>query len=285
VNNLPNINVTKGTGEQAAFDVDKLSSALKRSGANPNEIADIIRQVELMLYDGISTKKIYRIAYSILRKKSQHAAGRYRLKKAIMELGPTGYPFEKFVGRLFESDGYLVKIGQVVQGKCVQHEVDVVAVKPGEQVMVECKFHGDSSRKSDVRVALYIQSRFVDLKTAWELSGEEKNTNYRGMVVCNTRFSDDAMQFAKCAGLSLISWDYPSGNSLKDWIDRSGYHPITSLHSLKKREKQQLLEEGIVLCRDLKTRQDFMRELGFTERQLSAVLKEARLLIASQEDL
>ena len=284
--NNPNINVTKGTGEQVAFDAGKLGSALKRSGAKPDEIANIIRQVESMLYDGISTKKIYRIAYGFLRKKSQHAAGRYRLKKAIMELGPTGYPFEKFVGRLFESQGYVSEVGQLVQGKCIHHEVDVVATKPGKQVMVECKFHRDSSRRSDVKVALYIHSRFQDLKAAWELSEHfNANINYRGMVVCNTRFSDDAAQFAKCAGLNLVSWDYPSGNSLKDWIDRSGYHPITSLHSLKKREKQQLLEEGIVLCRELESQQDYLRKIGFGERQLSAVLKEARLLVAAQEDL
>jgi len=278
------INVTKGTGEQVAFDAEKLRSALKRSGAQPNEVNQIIRQVESRLYEGISTKKIYQIAYSILRKKSHHAAGRYRLKKAIMELGPTGYPFEKFVGRLFESDGFKAEVGQLVQGKCIQHEVDVVATKPGNQVMVECKFHSDSSRRSDVKVALYIHSRFLDLKAAWE-NAEQFNTdtNYRGMVVCNTRFSEDAMQFAKCAGLDLVSWDYPSGNSLKDWVDRSGYHPITALQSLKKREKQELLEEGIVLCRDLKNHPDFLRKMGFNERQLSKVLKEAQLLIASQE--
>jgi len=274
-----NIKVTKGTGEQVAFDAGKLSTALKRSGAHPNEINQIIRQVESMLYDGISTKKIYQIAYSILRKKSQNVAGRYRLKKAIQELGPTGYPFEKFVGKLFESDAYLVEVGKIVQGKCIQHEVDVVAKKPGKQVMVECKFHGDSARKSDVRVALYIQSRFQDLKAAWKINNPESKTNYSGMVVCNTRFSDDATQYAKCAGLDLISWDYPVGNSLKDWIDRSGYHPITSLHSLKKREKQQLLEEGIVLCRELVSQSDFMRKIGFNERQLSRVIKEAQSLI------
>lgn len=274
----PIINVTKGTGEKAAFDIEKLSSALKRSGANPMQIGQITREVESMLYEGITTKKIYQIAYSLLRKKSQHIAGRYRLKKAIHELGPTGYPFEKFVGRLFEADGYQVEIGQLVMGKCIQHEVDVVAKKPGKQVMVECKFHGDSSRKSDVRVALYIQSRFQDLKAKWKLDNPDNNSEYRGMVVCNTRFSDDAMQFGECAGLELISWDYPAGNCLKDWIDRSGYHPITSLHNLRKRDKQQLLEEGIVLCRELETHQEFLHKIGLSERQITKILTEARLL-------
>lgn len=273
------INVTKGTGEKAAFDIEKLGGALKRSGANPLQVGEITREVESLLYEGISTKKIYQIAYSLLRKKSQHVAGRYRLKKAILELGPTGYPLEKFVGRLFESDGYKVEIGQIVQGKCIHHEVDVVAKKPEKQVMVECKFHSDTSRKSDVRVALYIQSRFMDLKAAWELNNPDSKTEYRGMVVCNTRFSDDAMQFGECAGLELISWDYPAGNSLKDWIDRSGYHPITSLHSLKKRDKQQLLEEGIVLCRDLEIHQGFLHKIGLSEKQIFKILTEARQLI------
>jgi predicted RecB family endonuclease len=276
--NSANLKVTKGSGEQVAFDAVKLSTALKRSGASPNEISQIIGQVESMLYEGISTKKIYQIAYSILRKKSHHTAGRYRLKKAIQELGPTGYPFEKFVGKLFEADGYKADVGIQVKGKCIQHEVDVVAKKPGKQIMVECKFHGDSSRRSDVKVALYIQSRFMDLKAAWEANHPDSQTDYKGMVVCNTRFSEDAMQFARCTGLELISWDYPSGNSLKDWIDRSGYHPITSLHSLKKRDKQDLLEEGIVLCRELKNHPDVLRKMGFNERQLSIVVREAQEL-------
>lgn len=239
-----NIRVRKRNGEYAAFDIEKLRNALKRSGATESETAEIVEQLTPSLFEGITTKRIYEIAYSLLRKRSHRVAGRYRLKKAIMDLGPTGYPFEHFVGKLFEADGYTTKTGVFVKGNCVQHEVDVVAEKDNKRYMVECKFHGDSRKKSDVKVALYIHSRFLDIKNQWQKEELSNDKTFTGMIVTNTRFSQDAMQYGKCVGLKVVSWDYPAGNSLKDWIDRSGYHPITSLASLRTKEKQFLLRKA-----------------------------------------
>jgi Holliday junction resolvase len=273
------IKVTKGTGEKVAFEPEKLKRALAFSGAGKLEQEQITNLVEKKLYDGISTKKIYQMAYGLLKKRSRRSAGRYSLKNAIMELGPTGYPFEKFVGKLFESDGYQVQTGVIIQGKCIQHEVDVVARKPGLMVMIECKFHSDNSRKSDVKIPLYIQSRYLDVKAGWEKQFGKKEMKYLGGVVTNTRFTDDAMAFGKCAGLELISWDFPSTKGLKYWIDKSGLHPLTTLTSLNKREKQLLLEQGIVLCSELKKAPELLMKSGISGKQLEKVLLEASNLI------
>jgi Holliday junction resolvase len=196
-----------------------------------------------------------------------------------MELGPTGFPFEVFVGKIFETMGYKVENGVIVQGKCIQHEVDVVAKKPGEMIMVECKFHSDSLSKSSVQVPLYIQSRYLDVKAAWE-EQYGKDIHYRGGVVCNTRFSEDAMNYAKCAGLILISWDYPEDTGLKYWIDKTGLHPVTSLISITKAQKQKLLEKRIVLCSQLKENRNILEEIGMTQNQIKKVIREAGNLIA-----
>ncbi|MBN2638702.1 MAG: restriction endonuclease [Bacteroidales bacterium] len=270
--------VKKRNGDRVLFDEQKLIHALKSSGAQPLEIDAALLQVKSILYDGISTHKIYQTAYRSLRKRSHHSAGRYRLKKAMMELGPSGYPFEKFVGKIFEGNGYRTQVGIIVQGACVQHEVDVVARNNSEQIMVECKYHSDVSIKSDVKVALYIHSRFLDVSQAWKEQSELSHLNFKGMIVTNTRFSDDAMQYAKCVGLELISWDYPRGNSLKDRIDRLGFHPVTSLSRLSKSEKQSLLEAGIVLCRDLPKHRDVMKKLGFNQQKIDRVLGETAAL-------
>lgn len=270
--------VKKRNGDKVLFDEQKLIQALKSSNAQPLEIDAALRRVKSMLYDGISTHKIYQTAYQSLRKRSRHSAGRYRLKKAMMELGPSGYPFEKFVGKLFEGNGYRSQVDVIVQGACVHHEVDVVARNDAEQIMVECKYHSDASLKSDVKVALYIHSRFQDVSNAWQKQSEISHLNFKGMVVTNTRFSDDAMQYAKCSGLELVSWDYPRGNSLKDWVDRLGYHPITSLSRLTKLEKQSLLDEGIVLCRNLPKKIEVMKELGFNQQKINRVLAESAAL-------
>ncbi len=274
-----NIRVVKGNGEKVTFDAEKIRQALSFSGADEDLIDKITAQVESRIYDGISTKKIYQIAFDLLKRDSYRNAGRYSLKKAIMELGPTGYPFEIFVGKIFESMGYEVETGVIVQGKCIQHEVDVIARKPGEMIMVECKFHSDSSTKSGVQVPLYIHSRYLDVKAAWE-EQYGKDLRYRGGVVCNTRFSDDALQYAKCAGLVLISWDYPEDTGLKYWIDKTGLQPLTSLISLNKKEKQFLLGKGIVLCSQLKDNKELLNEMGITDFQIRKVLLEAGNLIA-----
>ena len=163
-----NISIIKADGTRAKYDPEKLIKALLNSGANRNQSQEIARKVEQKLYDGIPSRKIYQLAYSLLRQKKAHrVAGRYRLKKAIFELGPSGYPFEHFVGKLFESFGYQVETGQHIRGKCVEHEVDVVAIKPGEQVIVECKFRSDYRARTNVQVPLYIDSRFKDIKEKW----------------------------------------------------------------------------------------------------------------------
>lgn len=274
-----NIQVIKGNGEKVLFDPVKLKQALASSGAEIEEQEKITSQVTTNLYNGISTRKIYQMAFDLLKKESHKIAGRYSLKNAIMEMGPTGFPFEIFVGKIFETMGYEVETGVIVQGKCIQHEVDVIARKPGEMIMVECKFHVDNSSNSGVQVPLYIQSRFLDVKASWE-EKYGKELRYRGGVVTNTRFSDDALQYAKCAGLVLISWDYPLDTGLKYWIDKTGLQPVTSLISLTKKEKQFLLGKGIVLCSQLKDNKELLKEMGINDFQVRKILNEAVNLMA-----
>ncbi len=277
----PSIQITKRNGETAPFEEEKLRQALIRSGARPSDLEEALQAVRGVLYDGIDTHKIFQTAYQSLKKRSHHSAGRYRLKKAMMELGPSGYPFEKFVGKLMESQGYQAKVNVMVQGACVSHEVDVVALKDKVQTMIECKYHTDVSIKSDVKVALYIHSRFLDVSNAWAASSEDPEMKYQGMIVTNTRFSGDATQYAECVGLKLISWDYPRSGSLKDWIDQSGYHPITSLGSLSRPEKVKLLEKGLVLCRDVNRQKELLAEVGISNNKIPKILAEAHALSGS----
>jgi len=272
------IQVIKGNGERVLFDPEKLKQALASSGAEIAEQEKITSQVESKLFDGIHTQKIYQMAFDLLKKESHKIAGRYSLKNAIMEMGPTGFPFEIYVGKIFESMGYEVETGVFVQGKCIQHEVDVIARKPGEMIMIECKFHMDSSANSGVQVPLYVQSRYLDVKASWEKQ-YGKDIRYRGGVVNNTRFSDDAMNYGRCAGLMLISWNYPLDTGLKYWIDKNKLHPVTCLISLTKKEKQYLLEKGIVLCSQLEENINLLHEMGITEIQIKKIIREAGNLI------
>ncbi|MCD4729758.1 MAG: restriction endonuclease [Bacteroidales bacterium] len=273
--------ITKRSGELVPFDNQKLKRSLERTGAGEKDIQEIIKQVNIRLIDGMSTHKVYQMAYSILRRKSQHVAGKYRLKKAIFELGPTGYPFERFVGELLKYQGYQVQVGKIIKGHCVNHEVDVIAEKENKKFMIECKFHQAPGKKSDVKVSLYIQSRFLDVKKQWKKQPEENLRFHQGWIVTNTRFTEDAIRFGKCAGLQLISWDYPEQGSLKQRIDIAGLHPVTALSSITKKEKQEVLNKDIVLGRNLKP--ENLLEIGIKEHRIKKIMKEAEELIEGNE--
>jgi len=273
------LQVRKNTGELVSFDINKLADALQRSGASDSEIDQVIQQVRTSLYEGITTKKIYQLAYSKLRQLSSRSAGRYKLKKALLEMGPTGFPFEQFVGRLLETEGYTVQTGQMIHGRCVLHEVDVVGTKQGTILMAECKFHQTEGTKSDVKTSLYVHSRFEDIKFKYVEEQDNHHNTFIPMLVTNTRFTDDARQFGECAGLRIVSWDYPTGHSLKDMIDRTGLYPLPVLKSLNKQEAIKLMESGTVLCREIIEKPDVLDFLRIPNRRISNILQEAHSLI------
>lgn len=277
------ISVVKKSGESILFDPVKLKNSLERSGAGMHDIRFILNEIEKELYDGITTRKIYYKAYALLKNISSGAAGRYRLKEAIMQLGPTGFPFEKFVGELFSYQGYRVQTGEIVQGKCVSHEVDVVAEKDKEVLMLECKFHAMAGRKSDVKVSLYIHSRFEDIREKRKENPENnRNRACRGGLVTNTKFTGDAIDYGTCAGLQMISWDYPGSGSLKNRIDISGLFPITCLFSLRKPEKKQLIDRGVVMCKELCEDPELIRSLGVSNTRFNRIRQEVNEICNSK---
>jgi Holliday junction resolvase-like predicted endonuclease len=276
---MSQILITKKSGDQVLFDENKLRLSLEKSGADKETIERVLDELLLYINNGMSTHKVYKKAYSILSKISHRTAGRYRLKSAIMELGPTGFPFEKFIGAIIENQGFDTSTGMIIQGKCVTHEVDVVAENEDKIIVVECKFHREGNRKSDVKVPLYIRSRFNDIYDQWVKEDKIKGRKFEGWVVTNTRFTGDAEKFGKCSGLKLVAWDYPNDDSLKNMIDKSGLHPLTSLKTLTKKEKENILEQGVVLCKELS--EEVLLKSGIAINKTKKVLFEASNLTES----
>jgi hypothetical protein len=273
-----NIDIIKSSGEKVKFSLDKLRSSLNRIGADKETIDQIIDNVRDELYQGISTKEIYNRAFTLLKKKKSYLASKYKLKKAIYELGPTGFPFEHFISAILQHSDYETKVGSFLQGKCVKHEIDVIAHKKNETTIIECKFHNEQGLKCNVKIPLYINSRYIDIKTHWDLNPRKETTLTKGWVVTNTRFTEDAIQYGNCCGLYLLSWDYPRDNGLKDRIDKLGLYPITVSTLLNKREKQFLLSRDIVLCKDLIGDLFFLDHLGISEIRKRKILNEMKQL-------
>lgn len=266
------------SGEIDEFDESKLMSSLERSGADDETIYYITNNIKSLLFEGISTREIYKRAFAMLRKASRPSAARYKLKKAILELGPTGYPFERFIGEVLKHQGFEVEVGIIVNGHCVTHEIDVLAKKGNQSYIVECKFHSDQARKCDVKVPLYIKSRFDDVEKERMKNPNNNGSKHKGWIFTNTRFTSDATQYGNCAGLELVGWDTPLGSSLRERIDVAGLHPITSLTTLTRKEKQMILEKDIVLCINLIQNPDLLNQVGIKRHKHKSILNEAKEL-------
>lgn len=268
------ISIIKRSGEIENFDLNKLKTSLRRSQVDEQLILKIAAEVEKNLQEGMTTKQVYKMAYKILKSKSKVSASKYKLKKALIQLGPSGFPFENLVGQLLSHEGFFTEVGVIVQGSCVQHEVDVIAQKNNDHYMIECKYHSSEGRFCDVKVPLYIQSRFVDVSTVWKKKPNQDSKHYKGWVYTNTRFTTDAMQYGSCIGLGLTSWDYPVGNGLRERIDKSGLHPITALSTLTKYEKTQLLEKGVVICKELLQNPILLEQIGIAHVRMKIILED-----------
>lgn len=271
--------VIKSSGENADFSEEKLRKSLRHAGASPEKIDVIIEQIERELYNGITTKKIYNKAFKYLKSKSLRPAGaRYKLKQAIMELGPSGFPFEKYIGEVLKHRGYNVKVGVIVQGHCVKHEVDVIAENEKKIIFIECKFHKSNGFKCDVKIPLYINSRFEDLEKNSRKQDLYHNKPHEGWVVTNTGFTTDAIQYANCIGLKLLGWDYPEKHSLRHMIDESALYPITALTTLTTKDKQILLNQKIVLCQEIVDMPSLLNQLNITPHKIKEIMDECNKL-------
>ncbi len=271
------VEIIKKSGERTGFSLEKLKSSLRHSGAGEHIVEEIANQIKEENYNDISTKELFNRAFALLKKQRADYGAKYKLKKAIYELGPTGFPFEKFVASILEFSGYKVETGVILQGKCVSHEVDIVAKKKDQYLIAECKFHGDEGRKCDIKIPLYIHARFRDILKFYQGSDILESPK-QGWVVTNTRFSADAQEYGKCVGLHLLSWDYPEGNGLKDRIDKLGLYPITVSTLLSQREKQFLLSRDVVLCIQLLNDVFYLDHLGISEKRKENILKEINYL-------
>ncbi len=264
--------VTKISGHKELFDRKKFYRSLHKAGASKTLINQLISEVEAD--ESLrTTKKIYAYALDKLYKSHPPTAARYNIKQALLQLGPAGFPFEQFIAHVFEAEGYQTKTNQIVSGHCIDHEVDVVVNNKEKHFMVECKYHNRQRLKSDVKVTLYIKARFDDVDQGWK---HDAHTIHQGWVVTNTKFTSEAVKYGECAGVHLLSWNYPAGKSLIDLIHKYDLHPITALVSLNKKEKEAFIKKGFVLCKDAPKHAETLKELGMRPEKVNKIIQEAQ---------
>jgi len=264
--------IRKSDGTKQEFSIKKFRYSLKKSGASPDNINKIIEEV--FKRKPKSTKEIHTIASEFLEKIKPSLAARYNLKRALMELGPSGYPFEKFVSHIFQAQGYKTKVGKLIPGACVDHEVDIVAHKNNDHFMIECKFHNRLGLKSDIKVALYIQARFDDIKRAWKQDPQHKEEFHQAWMVTNTKFTSVAEQYAQCMDMKILAWGWPNGG-IAALVDKLSLHPVTALTGLTRKQKKQFIKNGFVLCKDASEKIGVLKSMGLRKHEIDRLVQEA----------
>ena len=263
------INVLKADGKLEAFDEEKLKDSIDRAGIPPEIQNQVLNHVKSRIYENIPTSEIYKHIEEFFGEKEDHySRSRYSLKRAIMELGPTGFPFELYVSKIYEVLGYHVETNQILLGKCVNHEVDVIASKDSEKIMIECKFHNKVGIKSDLHVALYTKSRFDDLKN--------KHNFTKSILVTNTKITIDGLAYADCEGIEVLSWGLPLGGSIRDLVEKHKLYPVTQLSFLNLTQKQELLSKGVVLISQICKDPNILDQISIPDHMREEAMKHAK---------
>ncbi len=266
--------IVKENGKHESFDSEKLRFSLLHSGASEESVEEVMSRVVPELKSGMTTQDIYSHAFAVLEGLNKKVARSYSLRRAVMQLGPSGFPFEDFVAEILRAKGFECKTRQTVLGGCVPHEVDVVAYNEKKLIMVEAKFHNELGIKSDIKVALYIKARFDDIRENVFNYGRDNRKVTDSWLITNTKFSSTAIHYGECNNMTLIGWNYPEHGSLQDMIESERLHPLTCLTTLSDTEKKKLLESGVVLCSNIKSDPEVLKRLLGQEFIIEPVLNE-----------
>lgn len=273
---MSDIVILKSTGKEEIFDEKKLIHSLEKSGADETDIEKTTLFVKSKLRSNMSTGDIYALAYKYLnnQKKNNSNAIRYSLKKSVMELGPTGFPFEKFVSRIFTQMGYHCKTGVMIQGNCIEHEIDIFAYNNQDVICIEAKFHNEPHLRSDTKVALYVKSRFDDIIGQQIQIGQDFRKITKGLLITNTNFTDTAHHYVSCVNtFSLMSWNKPREESLLHYIETHRLYPIGVIPDLSQKEINLLVQNEIITCIDLKNNPTILEKIGMKNSKKDIVLR------------
>ena len=273
--------VLNSRGEREPFLVKKVYRGVCKSGVNKEIAKKITKIIQKKAFPGISTSKIAKRIKELLLKESPRAALKFNLKEGMLKLGPTGFPFEKYIGEVFSDLGYTVKLNLRPRGVCgVLYEIDFLAKKDKIFYLGECKYHQKAGGRVDLGIALVNYARFLDLKKS-SLFKKNKNSKVKTIIVTNTKFTSQAIKYSEYQGVSLLGWKYPKERGLETLIEKKSLYPITILPSLKPELKDIFIKAGKILVRDILKidPQKFSRKYKIPLWKLQKLIKEADILL------
>lgn len=272
--------IVKADGVHEEFNPVRLVASLKRAGAGERTAQRVVQEITERIIPGMSSHEVYSRAFRLLRRESRPIAARYALRSALLDLGPSGHPFEDFMSHLYRADGWEVETRKMIHGHCVMHEVDFYASHPErkEHIAAELKYHNNFNYKTDLKVALYVKSRFDDI---FSCEPEIRSCAVdRGLLITNTKFTSEAIAYAECAGVELIGWSYPAHDSIFVQMSRAHVYPITALTRLSRAEKRLLIDVGVTAVDEITSDRRRLDPLRLSAKKVGELLAEAEGLLS-----
>ena len=274
------VNVTKYDGTKQAFNREKIIRTATRMGATRQAAEQIVDEIENKAYDGITTRKILQMLYTRLKKHRPTLKHQIDLRRALSLLN-SAPDFEQYIQQLLREHGYQVTPNQIIQGKCVQHEVDAIATKNNRTCFVEVKHHIKYHTPTGLDIPRIARAVLEDITEGHQLGQNNHKIDY-AMIVCNTKLSDYAKQYADCRKISHIGWSSPQNQDLQTMIETKKLYPITILKGLNTYTRNQLTSNGIITLKQLteKSLTELKHKTGIHKNKLEPILEAARAILS-----
>jgi len=273
----------KADGRSQLFVRRKVTQTCIRLGAQQKEAEAIADKVEKKIYDGIPTKRILSMIFKYIRKDQPAVKHQICLRKALSLIEPKP-DFERYVQLLLEENDYEVYPNKIIRGKCVEHEVDAVAVKDGLTYIVEVKHKYNYHTPVSLDISRIARAVFEDLVEGYELGRNDIKVD-KALIVCNTKLSDHAIEYSKCREIDHICWSSPKDFDLQTMIERKKLFPITHIRGLTKVNKERLSSAGIILLKQLsEVSPNAIREqTGIRRKTVESLISKAEILLAQKK--
>lgn len=238
--------MTKSDGTKVPFDRAKIVETCIRTGLDTRTAKEIADRTESTLPDGATTHQIYDFVKDEMEKLNPKSAALFGLRDAIADLDSES--FERYAKSVLEAHGWKCTWNQIVPGRSVEHQVDVIAQKGDETWVIECKRHFNPHRWCGLDVMLQVQARLEDLRDG---SFDQKN-KYKwagAWIFTNTKFSEHAKAYATAKAERMTGWR--SGEfGLERLVEEKKIWPVTML-KLDLMTKAKLLSSHIITVNDV----------------------------------
>ena len=274
--------VVKFNGEKEPFSIKKVCRSAMRVGASEKLAKKIARIIEKEAYSGIKTSEIFKRVKKLLQQEVPRAALRFNLKEGMKKLGPTGFPFEQYIGAVFSENGFKIKLNKYISGFCCKkYEIDFLAEKNNFLYIGECKYRHLPRHKVHTDTALANYARFLDIKKGYSF---RKDIKLKSLLITNAKFTTRAVKYSECVGVKLLGWNYPRNKGLEYLIDSQKLYPITILPSLPQFLAKIFASKKIMLAQDiLKINiKEFARKTKISKKRLEVLVKEAKSLFGKE---